>query len=64
MSLPRWAYGDPARIVEAAEIREKNCRVCSNAEFVLGQPLCRNGLRFPACRRDKRGFKLLEEGEL
>ena len=64
MSYSRWQMGDPAKIVEAQEIRDKGCRVCARAMWVMGRPLCPEDLRFPRCRRDKkRGFKLIEVDE-
>ena len=59
MALPAWAYGDPARIVEADDIRAKGCSVCARAVFVGGDALCGSGLKLPACKRDKKnGYKL------
>lgn len=59
MPLPQRFYGNPADLVEADDINKKRCRVCVNAVFILGQPVCENNLKFPRCKRDKkRGFKL------
>lgn len=59
MALPAWAYGDPARIVEANEIRAKGCAVCVRAVFIGGDPRCSAGLKLPSCKADKKnGFKL------
>lgn len=59
MALPAWAYGDPARIIEALEIRSKGCAVCVRAVFIAGDARCGSGLKLPACKRDPRnGFKL------
>lgn len=59
MALPSWAYGDPAKIVEAGEIRARGCSVCVRAVFVGGKPYCGSGLKRPGCRSDKKnGFKL------
>jgi len=61
-ALPGYAYGDPARIIEAQEIRAKGCSVCQRAVFVLGVAMCQNNLKFPACRQDrKHGHKLTPE---
>lgn len=61
-ALPGYAYGDPAKIVEAQEIRAKGCSVCVRATYVLGLPMCASSLKFPACRQDKkRGHKLTPE---
>lgn len=61
-ALPGYAYGDPAKIVEAQEIRAKGCSVCARAVFILGLPMCANNLKFPACRQDrKNGHKLTPE---
>lgn len=58
-ALPGWAYADPARIVEASELRERGCSVCVRAVFVAGVAHCGSGLKLPACKRDKRqGYKL------
>lgn len=59
MALPAWAYGDPARIVEANEIRAKGCAVCVRAVLIAGDARCGSGLKLPACRADKKnGFRL------
>lgn len=61
-ALPGYAYGDPAKIVEAQEIRDKGCSVCMRAVFIFGLPVCSNNLKFPACRRDRRhGHQLTPE---
>ena len=61
-ALPRYAYGNPADIVEFQELRRKGCAVCARAVFVLGQPLCSSSLKFPACKRDPRkGYQLTPE---
>lgn len=58
-ALPAYAYGDPARIIEARQIREGGCSFCVRAETVFGASVCLSGLKFPACRRDaKKGHKL------
>jgi hypothetical protein len=60
--LPAFAYGDPARIVEAQEIRALGCSVCVRAEYTFGLPVCANNLKFPACRQDrKNGYQLTPE---
>lgn len=62
MTLPGWAYADPAHIVEAQEIRAKGCAACARAVFVGGRALCGAGLSLPACKRDKRnGYRLSAE---
>jgi hypothetical protein len=61
-ALPGYAYGDPARIVEAQEIRAKGCSVCQRAVFAFGIAVCSSNLKFPACRQDrKNGHKLTPE---
>lgn len=61
-ALPGYAYGDPAKIVEAQEIRTKGCSVCVRATYVLGLPMCTSNLKFPTCRQDrKHGHKLTPE---
>ena len=58
-ALPAYAYGDPAKIIEARQIREGGCSLCARSETVLGVKVCLSGLKFPACRRDtKKGHKL------
>jgi hypothetical protein len=61
-ALPGYAYGDPARIVEAQELRAKGCTVCARAELIFGLAVCTKGLKFPACRQDrKNGYQLTPE---
>lgn len=61
-ALPGYAYGDPARIVEAQDIRSKGCSVCVRGLTAFGLTVCSNNLKFPACRQDKRnGHKLTPE---
>ncbi|WP_145133479.1 MULTISPECIES: hypothetical protein [unclassified Pseudomonas] len=61
-ALPGFAYGDPAKIVEAQEIRKKGCSVCVRAEYIFGLPVCKSNLKFPACRQDrKNGHQLTPE---
>lgn len=61
-ALPAYAYGDPAKIVEAQEIRALGCAACQRATFVFGLAVCSNNLKFPACRQDrKNGHKLTPE---
>ncbi|MFJ7111287.1 hypothetical protein ACIQU2_27480 [Pseudomonas sp. NPDC098740] len=58
-ALPAYAYGDPAKIVEAQQIRAGGCAFCERSETVFGVQVCLSGLKFPACRRDtKKGHKL------
>lgn len=58
-ALPAYAYGDPAKIIEARQIREGGCSLCERSEAVFGVLVCLSGLKFPACRRDaKKGHKL------
>lgn len=58
-ALPGYAYGDPAKIVEAQELRALGCAVCVHGEKVFGISVCRKSLKFPACRSDrKNGYKL------
>lgn len=58
-ALPAYAYGDPAKIIEARQIREGGCSLCERSESVFGVLVCLSGLKFPACRRDtKKGHKL------
>lgn len=56
--LPQYAYGDPARIVEAQQLRERGCSVCTRSELVFGIAVCAKSLRFPACRRVANGYQL------
>lgn len=61
-ALPGYAYGDPARIVEAQEIRALGCAACQRAVYAFGIAVCSNNLKFPACRQDrKNGHKLTPE---
>lgn len=58
-ALPAYAYGDPARIIEAQQIRQGGCSLCVNSESVFGVLVCLNGLKFPSCRGDsKKGHRL------
>lgn len=58
MALPGWAYGDPAGIVEANELRQMGCKACERSLF-SGQA-CASGLRYPACKKNRRtGYRLL-----
>lgn len=61
-ALPRYAYGDPAKIVETQELRSLGCAVCVRAEYIFGLPVCASGLKFPACKSGHRnGYKLTPE---
>ena len=61
-ALPGYAYGDPAKIVEAQELRSLGCKACARADYILGLPVCASGLKFPACRSVPRnGYKLTTE---
>lgn len=61
-ALPGYAYGDPARIVEAQELRAKGCSVCTRGTRVFDQVLCGSGLKFPSCKRAPRnGYQLTRE---
>lgn len=61
-ALPRYAYGDPAKIVEAQELRALGCAACVRADYIFGLPVCTSGLRFPACKSGQRnGYKLTPE---
>lgn len=63
-ALPRYAYGDPAKIVEAQELRNMGCSACVRADFIFGQRLCTSGLKFPSCKQGYRnGYKLTPEAE-
>lgn len=58
-ALPAYAYGDPAKIIEARQIREGGCSLCVRSESVFGVLVCLSNLKFPACRGDsKKGHKL------
>jgi hypothetical protein len=39
-ALPVRFYGDPADVVEQAEMRELGCRACANQHQVLGKVFC------------------------
>lgn len=61
-ALPGFAYGDPARIIEAQQIRAGGCSLCVRSEVVLGVRMCLSSLKFPACKSDPRkGHKLTPE---
>lgn len=61
-ALPRFAYGDPAGLIEALEIREKGCRICVRSVSLGERTMCLNNLKFPRCMGDKRnGHKLTPE---
>lgn len=61
-ALPGYAYGDPAKIVEAQELRTLGCAVCQRAEYLFDLPVCSSGLTFPACKKGHRnGYKLTPE---
>jgi len=51
------------REVLGMEIREKGCDICMRVlKFNDGARVCRTGLKFPYCRKNKkRGFKLNEK---
>lgn len=61
-ALPGYAYGDPAKIAEAQELRALGCKVCVRAEYIFGLPVCASGLKFPACKNIPRtGYRLTPE---
>lgn len=61
-ALPGYAYGDPAKIVEAQELRAMGCAACVHSETIFAIAVCRKSLKFPACRQDrKNGYKLRPE---
>lgn len=61
-ALPGYAYGDPAKIVEANQLRSLGCAACVRVDYILGQRLCTSGLKFPACKQGHRnGYKLTPE---
>lgn len=61
-ALPSYFYGDPARLIETADLTARGCEVCVRAVFVGGDVGCSSGLRLPACKRDKRnGYKLARQ---
>lgn len=61
-ALPRYAYGDPANIVEAQQLRAMGCAACVRVDYIFGKPLCSSGLKFPACKQGHRnGYKLTPE---
>jgi hypothetical protein len=39
-ALPRHMYGDPALVVERAEIRELGCRLCQAAAVTMMRAFC------------------------
>lgn len=39
-ALPRHMYGDPAMVVERAEIRELGCRLCRAAAVTMMRAFC------------------------
>ena len=39
-ALPRHMYGDPAEVVERAEIRELGCRLCQAAAVTMMRAFC------------------------
>lgn len=39
-ALPWHMYGDPALVVERAEIRELGCRLCQSASVTLMRAFC------------------------
>lgn len=60
--LPGYAYGDPAKIVEAQQLRTLGCAVCVRADYLFDLPVCTSGLTFPACKKGQRnGYKLTPE---
>ena len=46
------------------EVYEKRCSVCVRSRSLRdGRLVCLSGLRFPACKQDRKtGFKLVVEG--
>lgn len=42
MTLPAYAYGDPADIVEQQELRELGCRACEFHVIHFGKVACCN----------------------
>lgn len=61
-ALPGYAYGDPAKIVEAQELRALGCKVCVRGESIFGLSVCTSGLKFPACKNMPRtGYRLMPE---
>jgi len=61
-ALPGYAYGDPAKIAEAQELRALGCKVCVRAENMFGLSVCSSGLKFPACKNTPRnGYRLTPE---
>jgi hypothetical protein len=62
MALPQHAYRDPALIAESDELHRLGCGGCARSERILGQYLCRNDLKYPACKKDPRkGYQLSPE---
>jgi hypothetical protein len=62
MALPAYLYGDPARIIEAQQLREKGCSVCVHSVQGFGLSVCGKGMKFPACKHDrKNGYRLTRE---
>jgi len=61
-ALPGYAYGDPAKIVEAQELRTLGCAACVRSDSVFGVRICTSGLKLPACKQGHRnGYKLASE---
>lgn len=61
-ALPGYAYGDPAKIVEAQQMRSLGCGACVRSDCILGQMICTSGLKFPACKQGHRnGYKIAPE---
>lgn len=62
MVAPSWMYQDPANVIEALDIRDKNCTVCVHGERTFNLAVCANDLKYPQCKQRKNGFKLDEAG--
>lgn len=40
MTLPAYAFGDPADVVEQKQLREMGCRACSHHVVHFGRVMC------------------------
>lgn len=60
MAEPAVQLTPVEREVLELEVRENGCKVCVRSlQFGDGHRVCRTGLKFPYCRKDKKkGFKL------
>lgn len=56
-------YRDPTfEKVLAMQVRERKCGVCDKGKEVFeGEFYCTMSLRFPSCKSEKNGFKMLDQ---